>query len=229
MQTFFLVADDIMDESCLRRNKLCWYKKVGLSAINDSILLESFLFLLLKMHFQDRPHTHIGLFSLFRDVILRTSLGQALDMKCESLKSPQMSFERYQQIVVYKTGFYTFYLPVKSALILKGIDIDDAHLMPILLGLGELFQIQVHLRWDDYLDCFGDPSITGKIGTDIQDFKCSWCVLTALSIDGDACDVLKVRWCFTLFRRIMEKNLALKPCVHTTKGWIFPPSMSENV
>lgn len=52
-----------------------------------------------------------------------------------------------------------------------------ASALSILLPLGEYFQIQ-----DDFLDFSGTPEQIGKIGTDILDNKCSWCVNTALAL-----------------------------------------------
>jgi len=43
LQAFFLVADDIMDQSITHRGQPCWYKMEGVGniAINDSFILEA--------------------------------------------------------------------------------------------------------------------------------------------------------------------------------------------
>ncbi|KAM9310716.1 farnesyl pyrophosphate synthase isoform 2-T2 [Pholidichthys leucotaenia] len=183
LQAFFLVADDIMDGSVTRRGQPCWYKRdgIGLDAINDSFLLEGSIYRLLRRHCRDQPY-YVHLLELFNETSFQTELGQALDLMTAPpghVDLSRFTMERYQAIVKYKTAFYSFYLPVAAAMYMAGINDEEEHnnAKHILLEMGEFFQIQ-----DDYLDCYGDPSVTGKIGTDIQDNKCSWLVVRALEI-----------------------------------------------
>ncbi|KAF6074486.1 farnesyl diphosphate synthase [Phyllostomus discolor] len=181
LQAFFLVSDDIMDSSLTRRGQICWYQKpgIGLDAINDALLLEACIYRLLKVYCREQPY-YLNLIELFLQCSYQTEIGQTLDL----ITTPQGSVDlgrytekRYKSIVKYKTAFYSFYLPVAAAMYMAGIDGEKEHASAkkILLEIGELFQIQ-----DDYLDLFGDSSVTGKIGTDIQDGKCSWLVVQCL-------------------------------------------------
>ncbi|KAI0169600.1 terpenoid synthase [Hypoxylon sp. FL1284] len=183
LQAFFLVSDDIMDSSITRRGKPCWYRHegVGMIAINDAFMLESAIYTLLKKHFRSHP-AYVDLIELFHEVTLQTELGQL----CDLLTAPEdvvnldnFSLEKYTFIVIYKTAYYSFYLPVALALYQLNIatpkNLKQAH--DILIPMGEYFQVQ-----DDYLDNFGLPEHIGKIGTDIQDNKCSWLVNQALKL-----------------------------------------------
>jgi farnesyl diphosphate synthase len=96
-----------------------------------------------------------------------------------------LTIHRHRTIVLYKTAVYSFYLPVALALLVCGFPVEKKNesdpdyyklALDILLPLGEYFQIQ-----DDYLDYAGTPEQIGKIGTDILDNKCSWCINTALA------------------------------------------------
>ncbi|DAZ98846.1 TPA: hypothetical protein N0F65_002571 [Lagenidium giganteum] len=182
LQAFFLVADDIMDESITRRGQPCWYRnpKVKMIAINDAFLLETFVFQILKKNFRGDAH-YLQLIELFHDVIFRTELGQLLDLTSQPLDADpdftRFTMDRYRKIVINKTAYYTFYLSVACAMILHGVVDDASHEVAkkICVEIGQYFQIQ-----DDYLDCYGDEAVIGKVGTDIQDNKCSWLVIQAL-------------------------------------------------
>ncbi|XP_063790985.1 farnesyl pyrophosphate synthase-like isoform X3 [Pseudophryne corroboree] len=170
-----------MDKSETRRGKTCWYKKegIGLDAINDSFLLESCVYRLLRKHCRGQPY-YLNLLELFLEISYQTELGQTLDLIFSQLGKvdlAQYTETRYKSIAKYKTTFFCFHLPIAAAMFMAGIDQEEDHrnAKTILLEMGEVYQVQ-----NDYLDCYGDPSITGKIGTDIQEKKCTWLVLEAL-------------------------------------------------
>jgi farnesyl diphosphate synthase len=169
MQALFLVADDIMDGSQTRRGQPCWYRvpEVKLDAINDTLILESFMWFLINKYFRG-SRQHVPLLELFQSVSYQTQMGQMLDLTSQpqGAKNPQVlagfSLEVYNRIVTFKTAIYTFYLPIAAAMTLQGYtsrsQLDAAR--QISIELGKKFQIE-----DDYLDCYGDPAKIGKDGT----------------------------------------------------------------
>ncbi len=109
-----------------------------------------------------------------------------------------MRAPRHQKIVISKTSYYSFYLPVALAMYMCGIphaSANDPYALAesILVPLGEYFQVQ-----DDFLDFAAPPEVLGKIGTDIIDNKCSWCVNTALEVATPA------------QRKVLDDNYGIK-------------------
>eukprot|EP00871_Galdieria_phlegrea_P005744 jgi/Galph1/657/GphlegSOOS_G5305.1 len=193
LQAFFLVVDDVMDGSKTRRGQTCYYllPKVGMNAINDAMILQAFIYRILHRYFR-RLDCYTRLVDTFQQVTFVTELGQLLDTDSQNSTEDALSLftpENLERIYEYKTANYTFYLPFALGLILSGKD-EATNMKKVYflsLELGKYFQAQ-----DDFLDCFGDPQITGKIGTDIEDNKCCWLVVNALPLcSSEQLQVLK--------------------------------------
>jgi farnesyl diphosphate synthase len=190
LQAFFLVADDIMDKSITRRGQPCWYKQPHVTqdnGINDALVLENCIYRTLKRHFA-KHESYMDIVHIVMEVTFFTEVGQHIDTNGTpyanggraELDLTRFTMERYQACVRYKTSYYSFYLSCALSLYYCGYSPDnDKELFEtaekVCLRLGEYFQIQ-----DDVLDAFAPPEILGKIGTDIEDAKCSWLVCQAL-------------------------------------------------
>ncbi|SCZ95028.1 BZ3500_MvSof-1268-A1-R1_Chr11-3g03554 [Microbotryum saponariae] len=182
LQAYFLVADDMMDQSITRRGQPCWYRVEGVGniAINDAFMLEAAIYHLLKKYFRSEKY-YVDLLELFLETTFQTEMGQLIDLITapeDSVDLSKFSLDKHHLIVVYKTAFYSFYLPVALAMHMSGVTTESSYkkALDILLPMGEYFQVQ-----DDYLDCYGTPEQIGKIGTDILDNKCSWLINAALA------------------------------------------------
>ena len=121
------------------------------------------------------------------------------------------TMRRYWDIATRKTAHYTFFTPVQLALLLADHRAHCASVQQISYNFGCYFQSQVpqcnansFFRFensftsseqgftyiietfqDDYLDCFGDSSVTGKVGTDLRDKKCTWVTATAQELTAN--------------------------------------------
>ncbi|KAF9964233.1 hypothetical protein BGZ70_006737 [Mortierella alpina] len=151
LPAFSLVADDIMDNSQTRHGRRCWYR--------SCIFWK-------EAYYED-------LLELFHDMSYKSELGQLTELMStveQEMNLSQFSMERYKFIVKHKTAYYSFYLPVALAMHMTGVKEEAA------FKEAEYFQVQ-----DDYLNVYGDPTVTGKIGTDIEDNKGTWLIIQALA------------------------------------------------
>ncbi|KAK5650963.1 hypothetical protein RI129_001992 [Pyrocoelia pectoralis] len=178
--TASLIGDDIIDSSKMRRGLPCWYliKDVGMKAINDAMWIENGIYVILRKYFKNHHH-YLPIIELLHEAMHNIMVGQTLDTLTMRDGVPQLStftFNTYSSIVKYKTGtLFTF--PAGLALYLKSCYDQHLHkdIHNLFLKIGHYFQVQ-----NDYFDCFGDSTIMGKNGTDIECGKCTWLIVEAL-------------------------------------------------
>ncbi|VDM45694.1 unnamed protein product [Toxocara canis] len=158
LQAFFLIFDDVMDGSTMRRGKPCWHRLpgVGLSAINDGLILDSAINHILNDTLRNDPN---------KDAVSNVFAHVSV------FHSPSL----YTDIVNHKTSYYTCYAPLRIAMLLADCTMFAEQCKQIAFKMGYLFQAQ-----DDYLDCFGDPLETGKVGSDLREGKCTWVTCRAV-------------------------------------------------
>ena len=156
------------------------------------------------------PIVYLRLQDLFQEGAFRTSAGQLMDttvpLNFSSLrlqdgvvggKGPTTAadlmsvynLEGYMATAAHKTAWFSFYLPLAAAMVLAGggtcggrfsgpLDVAEVAFSMaerIMVEMGQLYQVQ-----NDFLDCYGDPLVTGKVGSDIEEGTSSWIICTAL-------------------------------------------------
>ncbi|KAJ6024211.1 hypothetical protein N7540_005008 [Penicillium herquei] len=153
--------DDIMDSSITRWGKPCWYRReeIGMMAVNDGCLLNSTIYIILKIYFKDH-HLYHDLVELFQETALQVELGRLYDLLTASRHSAglsQFTQEKYELITERKTTSYTFYAPLILPLIYLQLATPKnvKEVRKIALHLGQYYQAH-----NDYTDVFADPSIS---------------------------------------------------------------------
>ncbi|KAF2897512.1 hypothetical protein ILUMI_08668 [Ignelater luminosus] len=110
------------------------------------------------------------------NIYLASILGWCVDLNGRP-RFDSFTVERYKMISRYKEAYPAAVLPVVSAMYLAKLNDINLYkqIKSILSEIRNYFVVK-----NDILDCYGDPLITGKIGSDIRDGKCTWLITKAL-------------------------------------------------
>ncbi|CAG7827127.1 unnamed protein product, partial [Allacma fusca] len=177
------LCNDTSPENVQSVNSLAWLMELFQAAacISDDIMDES-----------ETRRDRLCWYKVFVLALQAGLYGEGSDVRNAKQKNfYKYNVDSYEKMMMFKNGFYTFYAPVACAMIKNGIS-DDGSLKEVeklALDLGLIYSIQ-----DDFMDCFIDSKLTGKVGTDIEEGKCTWLFVNALEI------------CSTEQRRMLIEN-----------------------
>ncbi|XP_061940004.1 farnesyl pyrophosphate synthase-like [Apis cerana] len=181
MQAFHTMIDDILDNANMRRIQPTWHVKIGLDAINDGLIMETCIYKLIKKHFKSK-NCYTDIVDIFLKYHTKTGYGECLDILISTDWGKNANFnifsmDQYNDLVKYKTSYFSFMLPFSLAMRFAGIIDPEMHREAenILIKMGHFFQVQ-----NDFLDYYSKEEIGGKSGTDIQEGRCTWPIVVAL-------------------------------------------------
>jgi geranylgeranyl diphosphate synthase, type I len=181
-QSALLIHDDIMDRDTHRRGRPSVYHQYEERARADGRREPAHLGTSLGICAGDiaffiafeilaeadvSAEVRARLVSLFARELSLVGVAQMVDMDAAATERAQTT-EEILRLYLYKTGRYTFSLPLLAGACLCGLDTErSGELERTGEDLGMLFQIK-----DDELGLFGDAADTGKpVGSDIREGK----------------------------------------------------------
>ncbi|MCS7105934.1 MAG: polyprenyl synthetase family protein [Candidatus Aenigmarchaeota archaeon] len=147
---WFLIHDDIEDNSRLRRGKPCLHILYG---IDNAINYGDYLRTLAEMALEKGKEkwglkTYTRLISARQEMLKTTCEGQDLEFILRKKPLSETTEEKVFRILEKKSAFYTIFTPYRYGAIISGIsDEKIEELRPALMKIGVAFQVQ-----DDVLD-----------------------------------------------------------------------------
>ncbi|MFW9929377.1 MAG: polyprenyl synthetase family protein, partial [Candidatus Thorarchaeota archaeon] len=187
LQSFFLIHDDIIDNSALRRGletlHLIWARKYDDDFhLGESMGILSGNYALITVYriFENLTdvsmETKLSLYTLLNQVIQDTLAGQILDVIVSNKSLDDANEEEILEIMRLKTAKYTILAPLQFGAILAGIPLKQLNALDnFSIPFGLAFQIS-----DDILGTFGKEIKTGKsTNSDLMEGKKTLFILNA--------------------------------------------------
>lgn len=117
----YLMADDTIDGSEIRRGKLCWHLLPGMekTVCNDLLMLQNGCNLVLNRFFGHLP-CYSGLAQIMSECFMISLMGHLYEIEFNKLGLEHFTLERFNNSGLMKTSSYRFYMPAALAMLMAG-------------------------------------------------------------------------------------------------------------